>query len=91
LCEAAAAGRVVVAPDRGGYAEVLKHQAGGLFPSRAPSAAELAACVDAILDDPRERVRMGAVAAARAEAVWSARTVAASLREAYVAVSSVTE
>jgi len=91
LCEAAAAGRVVVAPDRGGYAEVLGHEAGGLFPSRAPSAEELAGCVDVLLDDVDRRRRMGPEAARRADAAWSARTVAASLRDAYAAAASVTE
>ena len=91
LCEAAAAGRVVVAPDRGGYAEVLGHEAGGLFPSRAPSAEELAGCVDVLLDDGDRRRRMQPEAARRADAAWSARTVAASLRDAYAAAASVTE
>jgi len=80
LCEAAAAGRVVVAPDRGGYAEVLGHEAGGLFPSRAPSAEELAGCVDVLLDDGDRRRRMEPEAARRADAAWSARTVAAATR-----------
>jgi 1,2-diacylglycerol 3-alpha-glucosyltransferase len=91
LCEAAAAGRVVVAPDRGGYAEVLGHDIGGLFPSRAPSPEELAGCVDRLLGDAALRGRIEADAARRAEAVWSARAVAAGLRDAYVAASSVTE
>jgi 1,2-diacylglycerol 3-alpha-glucosyltransferase len=91
LCEAAAAGRVVVAPDRGGYAEVLGHEAGGLFPSRAPSAEELAGCVDVLLDDADRRRRMQPEAARRADLAWSARTVAASLLDAYAAAASVTE
>jgi glycosyltransferase involved in cell wall biosynthesis len=91
LCEAAAAGRVVVAPDRGGYAEVLGHEAGGLFPSRAPSADELAGCVDVLLGDADRRRRMQPEAARRADAAWSAPTVAASLRDAYAAAASVTE
>ena len=91
LCEAAAAGRVVVAPDRGGYAEVLGHGAGGLFPSRAPSAEELAGCVDVLLGDGDRRRRMEPEAARRADAAWSARTVAAALRDAYAAAASVTE
>jgi len=91
LCEAAAAGRVVVAPDRGGYAEVLGHEAGGLFPSRAPSAEELAGCVDVLLGDGDRRRRMEPEAARRADAAWSARTVAAALRDAYAAAASVTE
>ena len=90
LCEAASAGRVVIAPDRGGYAEVLGHDAGGLFPSRAPSADELAVGVDRLLDDGALRVRMGVEAARRAEA-WSASAVALSLCEAYAAAASVTE
>lgn len=91
LCEAAAAGRVVVAPDRGGYAEVLQHENGGLFPSRAPSPEELASCVDLVLDDDDRRRGIGAEAAIRAEAAWSARTVAASLRDAYGAAAAVPE
>jgi len=91
LCEAAAAGRAVVAPDRGGYAEVLRHGEGGLFPSRAPSAEELAGCVDLLLGDEERRMRMGAEAARRAEAAWSPRAIAASLREAYADAASVTE
>jgi 1,2-diacylglycerol 3-alpha-glucosyltransferase len=91
LCEAAAAGRVVVAPDRGGYAEVLGHEVAGLFPSRAPSAEELAGCVDVLLADADRRRRMQPEAARRADAAWSARTVAGSLRDAYAAAASVTE
>lgn len=91
LCEAAAAGCVVVAPDRGGYAEVLRHDAGGLFPSRAPSAEELAGCVDRLLEDRGLRERLGAEAARRAEAAWSPRAVSATLRDAYATASSVTE
>ena len=91
LCEAAAAGRVVVAPDRGGYAEVLGHEAGGLFPSRAPSAVELAGCVDVLLDDADRRRRIEREAARRADLAWSAPTVAAALRDAYTAAASVTE
>src|SRR5207249_46770 len=68
LCEAAAAGRVVVAPDRGGYAEVLEHRAGGSFPSRDPSPAELASCVDGLVADADLRARLSAEAARRADA-----------------------
>jgi glycosyltransferase involved in cell wall biosynthesis len=70
---------------------VLGHEAGGLFPSRAPSAEELAGCVDVLLDDGDRRRRMQPEAARRADAAWSARTVAASLRDAYAAAASVTE
>jgi 1,2-diacylglycerol 3-alpha-glucosyltransferase len=91
LCEAAAAGRVVVAPDRGGYAEVLRHHEGGLFPSPAPPPEELAGCVDLLLADTEWRRRMGSKAARRADDAWSARAVAASLRDAYDAAASVTE
>ena len=87
LCEAAAAGRVVVAPDRGGYAEVLGHDDGGLFPSRDPSPEELAACVDRLLDDAAERGRLALEAAKRANAVWSPRAIAAGLCEAYAAAA----
>ena len=91
LCEAAAAARVVVAPDRGGYAEVLVHQTGGLFPSREPSADELAGCVDRMLDDAAARASIGAEAGRRAEVAWSARAVAVALRDAYAAAARVTE
>ncbi len=91
LCEAAAAGRVVVAPDRGGYAEVLQHDLGGLFPRRAPSPEELADCVDRLLDDAGLRERIGAEAARRADVAWSARAVASSLSDAYAAAASVPE
>ena len=91
LCEAAAAGRVVVAPDRGGYAEVLGNDVGGLFPSRAPSAEELAACVDRLIGDDVARERIGAEAARRARAVWSPGAVATALCDAYGAAASVTE
>ena len=63
LCEAAATGRIVVAPHRGGYAEVLGDGVGGLFPSAAPTAAELASCVDRVLDDRVLARRLGAEAA----------------------------
>jgi glycosyltransferase involved in cell wall biosynthesis len=91
LCEAAAAGRVVVAPDRGGYAEILEHGTGGLFPSRAPSTEELAASVDRLLDDAALRDRIGLEAARRAHAAWSAPAVARLLRDAYAVAASVTE
>jgi glycosyltransferase involved in cell wall biosynthesis len=91
LCEAAAAGRVVVAPERGGYAEVLGHEIGGLFPSRAPSAEELAMCVDRLLDDAALRGTIGSEAARRADGAWSSSAVATLLRDAYAAAESVTE
>jgi 1,2-diacylglycerol 3-alpha-glucosyltransferase len=91
LCEAAAAGRLVVAPDRGGYAEVLRHDVGGLFPARAPTPEELAGCVDRALDDGALRARLATEAARHAEVAWSARSVAAALRGAYGAAASVTE
>src|SRR5205814_1472054 len=70
---------------------VLGHDAGGFFPSRAPSPEELAGCVDLLLDDVARRARMEPEAARRAELAWSPRTVAASLRDAYAAASRVTE
>jgi len=91
LCEAAAAGRIVIAPDRGGYAEVLGHEAGGLFPSRAPTAEELAACVDRALDDRALSQHLGAEAARRAVVAWSPRAVASALGDAYAAAARVTE
>ena len=91
LCEAAAAGKIVIAPDRGGYAEVLGHEAGGLFPSRAPSAEELAASVDRALDDPALALRLGTEAARRAVAAWSPSVVATALADAYTAAARVTE
>ncbi|MEA2661328.1 MAG: hypothetical protein QOH08_900 [Chloroflexota bacterium] len=91
LCEAAAAGRVVVAPDRGGYAELLGHEAGGVFPAPAPSPRELAGSIDGLLGDPARLARLAAEAARRAEAAWSARAVARALREAYAAAASVPE
>ena len=91
LCEAAAAGRVVVAPDRGGYAEVLGHEAGGLFPSAAPRPEELAAWVDRALDDRDLLRRVAAEAARRANTAWSPAAVARALRGAYAAAGRVTE
>ena len=91
LCEAAAAGRVVVAPDRGGYAEMLGHDAGGLFPGRAPSPEELAACVDRVLGDPDLAGRLAAEAARRATDAWAPAAVAVALRDAYAAAARVTE
>lgn len=91
LCEAAGAGCIVVAPDRGGYAEVLGHDVGGLFPSPAPSPLELASCVDRALDDPALRARVGREAARRADAAWSPDAVARTLGAAYGAAASVTE
>jgi len=79
------------APAPGGYAEILGHDAGGVFPSREPSPEELAGCVDRLLDDAALRERLGSEAARRADDAWSARAVAAALREAYAAAASVTE
>ena len=91
LCEAAATGRIVVAPHRGGYAEVLGDGVGGLFPSPAPTAAELASCVDRVLDDHVLAQRLGAEAAHRAAAAWSPAVVATALRDAYAAAARVPE
>ena len=91
LCEAAAAGRIVVAPDRGGYAEVLGHEIGGLFPRAAPAALELAACVDHALGDREFARRLATEAARRARSAWSPAAVAAALGDAYVAAARVTE
>jgi 1,2-diacylglycerol 3-alpha-glucosyltransferase len=91
LCEAAAAGRIVVAPLRGGYAEVLGHESAGFFPSRAPAADELAACVDRALDDRVLAERMAREAARRAADAWSPAAVATALRDAYAAAARVTE
>ena len=91
LCEAAASGRVVVAPDRGGYAELLGHDAGGVFPSRAPSPEELAASVDGLLGDRARLARLGLEGARRAEAAWSARAVGRALRDAYALAANVNE
>lgn len=91
LCEAAAAGRIVVAPDRGGYAEVLGHEIGGLFPSAAPVAEELAACVDRALDDRGLAQHLATEAARRARSAWSPAAVATVLRDAYAAAARVTE
>lgn len=91
LCEAAAAGRLVIAPDRGGYAEVLEHERGGLFPSRAPSGEELAAAMDRALDDASLRQRIADEARYRADVSWSPRAVAGALRDAYIAAEAMTE
>ena len=91
LCEAAAAGRIVVAPRRGGYAEVLGHEVGGLFPSAAPSGHALAACVDRALADHELSRRLATEAAERAAAAWSPAAVATALRDAYAAAARVTE
>ncbi len=91
LCEASAAGRIVVAPDRGGYAEVLGHEVGGLFPAAAPTAAELAGCVDRALADTGLRERLASEAGRRAAAAWSPVAVSAALRDAYAAAARVTE
>jgi glycosyltransferase involved in cell wall biosynthesis len=91
LCEAAAAGCVVIAPDRGGYAEVLGHEVGGLFPSRAPVAEELAACVDRALAESEFRQRLAAEAERRAAIAWSPAAVASALTDAYAAAAHMTE
>ena len=91
LCEAAAAGRLVVAPDRGGYAEVLGHEQGGLFPAAAPAPEALAACVDRVLDHRALADRLRLEAARRAAAAWSPAAVAVALRAAYAVAERVTE
>jgi len=91
LCEAAAAGRAIVAPARGGYAEVLGDGQGGLFPGAAPAAEALAGAVDRLLGDAALRARLAAEARRRAVAAWSPDAVAAALRAAYDAAGSVTE
>lgn len=90
LCEAAVAGCAIVAPDRGGYAEVLRHGEGGVFPSAAPSATDLARAVDALLDDAGHRSALAAVARERAKA-WSSRAVAEGLSSAYAEASLMRE
>ena len=91
LCEAAAASRAIVAPARGGYAEVLGDGSGGLFPAAAPSVEALAAAVDRVLADDELRIRIGAEARRRALAAWSPDAVARALRAAYDAADAVTE
>ncbi|HEY8657157.1 MAG TPA: glycosyltransferase [Candidatus Limnocylindria bacterium] len=91
LCEAAAAGCAIVAPDRGGYAEILGDGAGGLFPAAAPTAEALAGAVDRALGDAPLRLRVAAEARRRAMAAWSPAAVARALRAAYDAASAVTE
>lgn len=91
LCEAAGAGCIVVAPDRGGYAEVLGHEVGGLFPAPTPSPEVLADSVDRALDDAALRARLGSEAARRADAAWSPEAVARTLCAAYGAAASVSE
>ena len=90
LCEAAAAGRAIVAPDRGGYAEVLRNGEGGIFPGHAPSPAELADGVDALLDDLARRSAVAAAARERASA-WSHPAVAVGLCAAYAEASLMRE
>lgn len=91
LCEAAAAGRAIVAPARGGYAEVLGDDAGGLFPAAAPTAEGLATAVDRALADAPLRLRVGDEARRRALVSWSPDAVARALRAAYEAADAVTE
>ena len=91
LCEAAAARCAIVAPDRGGYAEILGDGAAGLFPAAAPTVAALAAAVDRALGDPPLRLRIAAEAQRRAMAAWSPAAVARALRAAYEAADAVTE
>lgn len=91
LCEAAAAGRAIVAPARGGYAEVLGDGQGGLFPGVAPDAETLAAAVDRALGDQLVRSGLAAEAQRRAVAAWSPGVVALALRAAYDAAAAVTE
>ncbi|HUQ17619.1 MAG TPA: glycosyltransferase, partial [Candidatus Saccharimonadales bacterium] len=91
LCEAAAAGRAIVAPARGGYAEVLGDGAGGLFPAVAPTVEALAAAVDRALGEAALRLRIEGEARRRALVSWSPDAVARALRAAYDAADAVTE
>jgi glycosyltransferase involved in cell wall biosynthesis len=91
LCEAAAAGRVVVAPDRGGYAEVLGHEIGGVFPGPAPEPEALGRAIGRVLGDAALRSRLAAAARERAAAAWSAPAVAAALRAAYADAAAMPE
>ena len=83
LCEAAAAGKAIVAPRRGGYAEVLGDGVGGLFPATEPTVADLAAAVARVLDDASLRAALGREAHRRAVRAWSPAVVAEALRRAY--------
>jgi len=83
LCEAAAAGKAIVAPRRGGYAEVLGDGLGGVFPMPAPTVTDLAAAVARVLDDATLRDGLGREARRRAEGAWSPAVVAGALRRAY--------
>ena len=65
--EAMLAGRPVVASDAGGLRDVVEHGVSGLLvPPGDPAA--LAQALDALLDDPRRRARMGAAGRERARA-----------------------
>lgn len=91
LCEAAAAGRTIVAPARGGYAEVLGDGQGGLFPGAAPAAEALADAVDRALGDRQLRAELAAEAQRRATTAWSPDAVAIALRAAYDAADAMPE
>lgn len=91
LCEAAAARCAIVAPARGGYAEILGDDAAGLFPAAAPTVEALAAAVDRALGDPPLRQRIADEARRRAMDAWSPDAVARALRAAYEAADAVTE
>jgi glycosyltransferase involved in cell wall biosynthesis len=82
LCEAAAAGCAIVAPRRGGYAEVLDGAA-GVFPEVAPEPEVLAREVDRLLDDRALRGSLAHEARDRALAAWSPSAVARALLGAH--------
>lgn len=74
LIEAAAAGRALIAADRPGLNDIVRHEETGLLvPPRDPEA--LAAAMARLLDDAPLRLRLGAAARRHAEAHFSVNAV----------------
>jgi len=72
----------------GGIPEVVDHDVNGLLvPSAQP--ADLARAVDALLDDPTRRQRLGAAAQSKARTVFSAEQIVPRYVELYRRVSAV--
>lgn len=80
--EAAAAGSAVIASAHGGLPEIIRdRETGRLVPPRDPFA--LAAAAAELLDDPRERNRLGSAAALDVRERYSAARLLASIQGLY--------
>jgi len=88
LMEVMAAGVPVVATAVGWVPELVEHEQSGLLVGPGDMT-QMAAYIEALLDDPERRAAMGAAARARAENLWSERVSALHMGRLYQRLAGV--